>query len=57
MRWLVLTLMLTGCEILDFDEDPVDVSCRAQCADCEQVILECNGKGRGINSTSTKVTQ
>jgi len=43
---LLLGLTLLGCEVFDLNEEPVDVSCRAECADCESVVLECNGTGR-----------
>lgn len=56
MRYLLI-LLLAGCEALDFAEEPIDVKCRATCADCQEVVLECNGIGRGTVSQQKKVNR
>lgn len=56
--WMtVMFLTLTGCEILDEQETPLYVECRATCEKCENVELICDGTGRSTVNTTTKVNK
>lgn len=54
---ILLALLLTGCEALDTQEQPVDVVCSAECQECREVLLECRGTGRGITEMQKKVSK
>lgn len=54
--WALMVLALSGCEILREDEVPGEMSCRAECNDCGQLIIECDGETRGMNTTNQKVS-
>jgi hypothetical protein len=56
-RWLCACLMLSGCEILQEGEGPTELTCRAECAECKSVILECDGQGRATTVHTTKVNK
>ena len=56
-RSLLLVVLLTGCEILDIGEEPVEVVCRAECEECKNVVLECDGTGKATVTQQKKVTK
>jgi hypothetical protein len=53
---LIACLTLSGCEILNTDEEPGEMSCTVECEVCEKLILECSGETRGLMTTRKEVT-
>jgi hypothetical protein len=56
IRALALVLFLSGCEVLNTDEEPGEMSCTVECEVCEKLILECSGETRGLMTTRKEVT-
>ena len=52
---VVFLLLLTSCEVLDLNEEPVEVVCEATCEDCKNVVLRCDGTGRAQNQKETNI--
>jgi hypothetical protein len=52
VHWAVIVLALSGCET--FNDGPVEILCKAECEDCERVVLQCDGTGRDRATTKTK---
>ena len=56
MKYVLMAVLLTGCTMTVEDEEPVDLTCRAECQDAAQCVLQCEGRGRAVSSDKRDVS-
>jgi hypothetical protein len=54
--FVLLVLLIAGCNALMKHENPQDVSCTASCDECKNVALVCHKIGKSEDSESVSVS-
>jgi hypothetical protein len=51
----VIAMLLSGCELIDEQRDPVAVECKAECVNADYCALQCTGNGPLETKQTTKI--
>jgi hypothetical protein len=55
MRYLLIVLMLSGCNLTTKHERPRDITCSTKCTDCKDVEMQCHGISKSEDDESITV--